>query len=100
MSAQSLPSTGNTAIPTLPAARDKDAKLKAAAQSLEASFLSEMLSFAGLDKSRQGFGGGIGEEQFSSFLRQAEATAMVKHGGIGLSEKLFEALKERSNDQK
>jgi peptidoglycan hydrolase FlgJ len=100
MSAQSLPITASAAPPAVPAAPDKDAKLRAAAQSLEASFLSEMLSFAGLDKSRQGFGGGIGEEQFSSFLRQAEATAMVKHGGIGLSEKLFEALKEHSNDHK
>ncbi|MDE3026977.1 MAG: chemotaxis protein chel [Paracoccaceae bacterium] len=100
MSAQSLPITASAAAPVLPAAPDKDAKLRAAAQSLEAAFLSEMLSFAGLDKSRQGFGGGIGEEQFSSFLRQAEATAMVKHGGIGLSEKLFEALKEHSNGHK
>ena len=56
-----------------------------------------MLKFAGTDKPPASFGGGIGEEQFGSFLRQAEADAMVRHGGIGLAEKLFEALKERAD---
>lgn len=76
----------------------KNADLMKAAQALEASFLSEMLTAAGLGQSRQGFGGGAGEDQFSSFLVQEQANAMVQAGGIGLSEMIFQTLKERQND--
>lgn len=65
------------------------------AQKLEASFLSEMLKAAGLGETRESFGGGIGEDQFSSFLRDAQASEMVRQGGIGLAQSLFEALKEQ-----
>lgn len=68
-----------------------------AAQKLEANFLSEMLKSAGFGTPRQEFGGGAGEEQFGSFLRHAQAEAMVDAGGIGLAEHLFEALKERTD---
>jgi flagellar protein FlgJ len=74
-----------------------DAALRAAAEKLESTFLAEMLKSAGLGRTPESFGGGTGEEQFSSFLRQAEADAMVKAGGIGLAEALFEALKERAD---
>ncbi|UYV39649.1 hypothetical protein N4R57_00125 [Rhodobacteraceae bacterium D3-12] len=50
----------------------------AAAQNLEATFLSEMLKAAGFGKSRGAFGGGAGEDQFASFLRDAQAQEMVK----------------------
>jgi Rod binding domain-containing protein len=83
--------------PTVPIGADKTAAMHKAARALEASFLAEMLKFAGTDKTPESFGGGIGEEQFGSFLRQAEADAMVRHGGIGLAEKLFEALKARAD---
>ena len=72
-----------------------DARLREVARKLEATFLAEMLKSAGLGKPRDAFGGGIGEDQFGSFLRQAQADEMVKAGGIGLAESLFEALKER-----
>ena len=72
-----------------------DTVLREAAQKLEASFLAEMLKAAGLGQSRGAFGGGTGEDQFSSFLVQEQAMAMVRAGGIGLSETLFETLKER-----
>ena len=62
------------------------------AKALEAAFLSEMLSYAGLGSSKGAFSGGIGEEQFSSFLREAQAKAIVAHGGIGLAENLFQSL--------
>lgn len=75
-----------------------DAELRAVAEKLEASFLAEMLKSAGLGQSRDSFGGGTGEDQFSSFLVQAQAEKMVEVGGIGLSESLFQALKETSND--
>lgn len=76
----------------------KDMALHEAAQKLEANFLAEMLKSAGLGESRSAFGGGMGEDQFSSFLVEEQAMAMVRAGGIGLTENLFQALKERSND--
>lgn len=93
-----------TAIPALPPPRSataipsymqSDSKLRDAAQKLEATFLAEMLKSAGLGESRQAFGGGIGEDQFTSFLREEQAKEMVKAGGIGLAEALFEAMKVR-----
>jgi len=78
-------------------AEQRDAKLFEAAQKLEAGFLAEMLKSAGLGQPRESFGGGAGEEQFGSFLRQAQAEEMVKRGGIGLAESLYEALKERAD---
>lgn len=72
--------------------------LREAAIKLEASFLSEMLKSAGLGEARSGFGGGAGEEQFSSFLVQAQAEQMARSGGIGLAESLYHALKETQNE--
>ncbi|WP_343080515.1 rod-binding protein [Ostreiculturibacter nitratireducens] len=87
--------------PRAPATRairePEEERLWAAAQSLEASFLAEMLKNAGFGAAREGFGGGSGEEQFTSFLRERQAEDMVRHGGIGLAESLFEALKERAD---
>lgn len=73
-----------------------DARIRDAALKLEASFLSEMLKAAGFGASRKSYGGGIGEDQFGSFLRDAQAKEMAASGGIGLAESLFEALKERA----
>ncbi|MEL6464888.1 MAG: rod-binding protein [Pseudomonadota bacterium] len=75
----------------------RGAALRAAAEKLEAAFLAEMLKSAGLGESRSAFGGGAGEDQFSSFLVQAQAEKMVQAGGIGLAETLFESLKERQD---
>lgn len=65
------------------------------ANRLEAAFLSQMLAHAGLDRAAEGMGGGAGAAQFASFLRDAQAEAMVQAGGIGLSEALFRALVAR-----
>jgi peptidoglycan hydrolase FlgJ len=81
-----------------PEARNNNASLREAAEKLEATFLAEMLKSAGLGETRSAFGGGAGEDQFSSFLVQAQAEQMVAAGGIGLAEALFEALKERQNE--
>ncbi|MEP2640203.1 rod-binding protein [Roseobacter sp.] len=86
---------GATPTPMSP----QDKALKEVAQKLEASFLAEMLKSAGLGKTSEHFGGGAGEDQFSSFLVEEQAMQMVKAGGIGLSESLFDALKEKQNDQ-
>ena len=93
-----------TTIPVLPPPQSAsklpdyiqaDGKLREAAQKLEATFLAEMLKSAGLGATRDAFGGGIGEDQFSSFLRDAQAREMAAAGGIGLAEALFEAMKVR-----
>ena len=76
---------------------DRDSALKDAAIKLEATFLSEMLKSAGVGESRGTFGGGVGEDQFGSFLRDAQATEMAKAGGIGLAEALFDAMKARAD---
>lgn len=83
-----------SSVPQLP---EKDQALREAANALEASFLAEMLKSAGLGKTSDSFGGGAGEDQFSSFLVLEHARAMVRAGGIGLSESIFETLKEREN---
>lgn len=81
-----------------PGARAADtAALRRAAEALEAGFLAEMLKAAGVGAPRDGFGGGIGEEQFASFLTEAHADAIMRSGGIGLAESLFHALKDRSH---
>lgn len=91
-------------LPVLPAPRpmvslpdyaQNDARLRDAAEKLEATFLAEMLKSAGLGEARDAFGGGVGEDQFASFLREAQAEEMAKAGGIGLAEALFEAMKVR-----
>ncbi|WP_050604900.1 rod-binding protein [Ruegeria sp. 6PALISEP08] len=73
-------------------------RLKDAAVELEAAFLSEMLKSAGLGKTRQSFGGGAGEDQFSSFLIQHQAQQLARSGGVGLSEILLKSLMEKAND--
>ena len=78
-------------------ARQSDS-LRVATDALEAEFLTEMLKAAGLGKPSEGFGGGIGEEQFASFLRRAQATEIVRHGGIDLSESIFQSLTRRTRD--
>jgi peptidoglycan hydrolase FlgJ len=80
-------------------ARAKEAELREAAIKLEASFLAEMLKSTGMGKSRGAFGGGSGEDQFSSFLVRAQADQMARAGGIGLAESFFDALVETYNDE-
>ena len=77
--------------------RPDESAMRDAAQKLEASFLAEMLKAAGVGEQIEGWGGGAGEEQFASFLRQAQADEMARAGGIGLAEGLFEAMKERAD---
>ena len=83
--------------PAAPALPDR---LQAAATALEASFLKEMLTAAGLGRAPGlggGFGGGgAGEEQFSSFLVEAQAQRIAEAGGIGLARSIVAAM-ERSH---
>ena len=66
--------------------------LRATAEQLEAHFLAEMLKAAGVYENQSAFSGGSGEEQFASFMRQAQAEKMVEAGGIGLAESFYQAL--------
>ncbi|MCA0920383.1 rod-binding protein [Pseudooceanicola nanhaiensis] len=85
-----LPAVGPLPLPPSP-----DVRLRTVARDLEAAFLSEMLGAAGLGEVPGAFGGGTGEAQFASFLRDEQARALASAGGIGLAEALFNTLKER-----
>ncbi len=84
-----------SAIHTPLRGKDDTARLRATAVKLEAQFLSEMLKHAGLDGPASEFSGGSGEDQFGSFLRDAQAMRMAEAGGIGLAETIFRALQAR-----
>jgi Rod binding domain-containing protein len=73
---------------------DREKILREKSQELEATFLSEMLSYTGLNETSD-FAGGTGESQFSSFLGAEQAKAIVAKGGIGLAESIFKALAQR-----
>ncbi|MDE3080773.1 MAG: rod-binding protein [Paracoccaceae bacterium] len=92
---QSLPTPASPAPPA-----SRDAALNKAASALESTFLAEMLKYAGAEQTPRDFGGGIGESQFASFLAQAEADAITKNGGIGLSRAIYAALKARADGQR
>lgn len=84
-----------TPSPLDPAAR-KDAAAHKAAKDFEATFIAEMLKSSGLNEMPQGFGGGAGEEAFSSFLTQEYAKLMTERGGLGLSQRIYETLKQKA----
>jgi len=89
-----LPAGTAAPLPRIPAPTGDDAAMRRAADEFEAAFLSEMLKGAGLGKTPDAFGGGAGEDQFASFLRQEQARGIVRAGGIGLSETIFQALQK------
>lgn len=69
------------------------------AEELEATFLSEMLTHSGLSEMQGDFGGGDGEAQFESFLRQEQAKLIVQSGGLGLAELIFKSMSGTENAQ-
>jgi peptidoglycan hydrolase FlgJ len=75
----------------------REAQLRSAAEKLEAGFLAEMLRSAGAGATPESFGGGDAAAQFSSFLLEAQAEKMVRAGGIGLAQSLFEAMQSRDH---
>lgn len=83
------PITSNgVALPTAPARTD----ITRLAQELEATFLQEMLKSGGLGKPSESFGGGLGEDQFASFLREEQARQLSQAGGVGLAEMIVRSL--------
>lgn len=79
-----------------PAADDGEAASRKAAESFEAAFLAEMLRYTGVNAMPSGFGGGAGEEAFSSFLTNEYARLLAERGGIGISEQVFRLLEQRT----
>ena len=88
-----------TVIPPTPTPAHRAAPpdaLRRSAEALESAFLAEMLKAAGVFKPSETMGGGEGEEQFTSFLADAQAQAMVARGGIGLADSIEQALHVRA----
>lgn len=83
--------------PTTASAPAREALLMTKAKDLEATFLSEMLGHSGLGELEGAFGGGQGEAQFASFLRQEQARQIVQGGGLGLAELIFKTMTEAEN---
>lgn len=72
--------------------------LRQVSRDLEAAFLSVMLRETGAGAPRDAMGGGIGEEQFASFLTDIYARKISQVGGIGLAESIFRALARSGHD--
>ncbi len=88
----SLPADRMTNLPQ-PAAQTAETQAKRAlAKEFEAMFLSEMLKHSGLHKTSSSFGGGVGEDAFSSMLTNEYANNLARTGGIGIAEHIFRAL--------
>jgi len=83
-----------------PARAARAQELREVAKKFESSFLAEMLKASGMGNSRSEFGGGAGEDAFSSMMVDEQAQLMVERGGIGLSESIFQSLwaREFGND--
>ena len=82
--------------PKMPKASASD-PLRAAAEKLEAGFWAEMLKSAQPEENKNSFSSGIGETQFYSFLRTAHADALVRGGGLGLAETIYQSLLKQNN---
>jgi len=79
----------------------KRVQIDAKAKEFEQSFLSIMFGQMFEGTSRTLFGGGEGEQAFTSFLTDAMAKSVEKHGGVGLAKSLSaEMLKLQGLAQK
>ena len=85
---------------TVPSETARDPRMWQAAKAMEASFLAEMLKSAGLDAAPGGVSAGPGQDQFATFLLEAQAERIVQAGGLGLAESIYESMKGGTgNDQ-
>ena len=92
----SAPAPQTERMPAIGGDAEREERLRAAARDLETAFLTEMLRAAGAGRPGEGLGsGGAGEDQFASFLVEAQAEAVMQRGGLGLAETLFQALLQR-----
>ncbi|MFN7002134.1 MAG: rod-binding protein [Roseinatronobacter sp.] len=86
-----LPEAARPQIADPPAQAPSSRHLQVA-RDFEAGFLAEMLSAAGAGRTPDTFGGGIGEDQFASFLVRAQAEQIAARGGIGLAEAVLRSI--------
>jgi len=56
--------------------------------------MSEMLKSAGFGEVSDSFGGGVGEEPFSSFLVDAQSEQIIRSHSLGIAEAVFRSLSE------
>ena len=82
---------GSTPEPPRASGPDRDA-LRRAAVEFETIFLAEALTAAGLGRTPEGFGGGVGEDAFASLLVREQARLLAEQGGIGLAERIYQSL--------
>lgn len=68
-------------------------QIRDVAEKLEATFISEMLKSVDIGATPTSFGGGVGEDQFSSLLRDLQAAEIAKSGGFGLADQFYRAMK-------
>jgi Rod binding domain-containing protein len=81
-----------------PSGDPRELRTREAARGFEAAFLAEMLQYAGLNSTPEGFGGGAGEEAFGSLLTEQYARLLTERGGIGLAERIFDLMKQGKRD--
>ncbi|MBY0421779.1 MAG: rod-binding protein [Parvularculaceae bacterium] len=101
MDVAALASTPRPAA-TAPAAADPhDAKIRKAAKDFEATFIAQMLTYAGFGKSVSA-DAGFGGEAFSSLLIEQYARQVADRGGFGLAESIYQQLKaqEQGHDSR
>lgn len=84
-------------IDAIGAAPTRQLEIRRTAERLETAFLTEMLKGAGIGALGGAFGGGAGEDQFASLLREQYAEKMVQAGGLGLSEQIMRTMMEKAN---
>lgn len=60
----------------------------APAEKLEQAFLEEMLKYCGPKAATGAFGGGIGEDQFGSFLTQEYAAVLAAGIDLGFGDRM------------
>ncbi|MBN8292323.1 rod-binding protein [Rhodobacter sp. NTK016B] len=103
---QPLTALGATSVPIQARSRPEtpqadpsraDPAIRHSAEALEATFLAEMFKSAGLFRPTEALGGGgEGEQQFTSFLADERARAIVAQGGIGLADAIESSLRLRA----
>jgi|GEM_PF-5562843 len=72
-----------------------DEQLRKSARDFEATFIAQMLTFSGLDKSLTS-GGGEEVAAFTSFFIESLADQIADNGGFGLAENFYNRLLKMS----
>lgn len=85
-----------TAAAASPAPGRDPAAAHEAARAFESAFIAEMLKYSGVNETPDGWGGGAGEDAFGSFLTEEYARLIEARGGLGLAERIFNAMQSKA----